>query len=264
MAAYVDREVFYENVRESVFGGTLTASQVKNMDQILYAIESEGVTNPYWIGAIFATVRLEVGSAMAPVREGFAKTNAGAIAAVTKLYKAGKIKTNYALPDPETGLSYYGRGYPQTTWKDNYLKSGEAIGVGDMFVKDPDKLLDPYYAARAMIAMMLKGGYRKGKSLSSMLGQDTPTWRQMVDSREIINGDKLKRRAKGGLLIGEEYANFLLNFAKAVSIKQAPEYPTPPRTPVVPEPEVVYNPPAPVIRTFWQKLGNFILNGEWK
>src|SRR5688572_27279490 len=213
-----DREFFYDKVRGAVFGGTLTESQVRNMDQILDALEEADVHNPWHVGAVMGTARIEVGSAMKPVREGFASSNSGAIAAVNQLYREGRIKKNYAKPDPETGLSYYGRGYPQTTWKENYLKSGQILGVGDMFVKDPDLLLQPIWAARAMVAMMKAGEYRKGKSLGSMLPAGEPTEAQIVNSRDIINGDKDKRRGKSRQTIGQEYAGFVKKFAAAVKI----------------------------------------------
>jgi hypothetical protein len=217
---HIDRDFFYNSVRGSVFGGQLTKSQVANMDEILSAIEASGITNPYWIGAALATVRIEVGPAMAPVREGFAKTDGGARKHVASLYRAGLIKKNYALPDPETGKSYYGRGYPQTTHKENYRKTGEALGVGDDYVNEPDLLLDPYVASRGMIEMMRIGGYRKGKSFASTLGTwpEVPTESMIYNSRDIINGDKNKRRGKSKTTIGAEYAALVKKFAAAIKV----------------------------------------------
>ncbi len=51
------------------------------------------------------------------------------------------ISKNYALPDPRTGLSYFGRGYVQLTWYDNYLKEGIA--------KTPEKAMEPKFLGRA-------------------------------------------------------------------------------------------------------------------
>ena len=43
---------------------------------------------------------------------------------------------------------FYGRGFIQTTWKDNYAKLGAALGLD--LVADPDQLLDPKTSARAL------------------------------------------------------------------------------------------------------------------
>ena len=36
----------------------------------------------------------------------------------------------YGKPDPETGQTYYGRGYVQLTWRDNYARADEELGFG--------------------------------------------------------------------------------------------------------------------------------------
>jgi hypothetical protein len=101
-----------------------------------------------------------------------------------------------------------------------------AIGMGDAFVRDPDQLLDPYNAARGMIEMMRIGGYRAGKSFASMLGTwpEEPTDVMIYNSRDIINGDKNKRRGKSKTTIGAEYAALVKKFAAAVKVYyDAPE-----------------------------------------
>lgn len=234
---HFDRKFFFDTIRGSVFGGRLTSTQIVGMEAILDALEEYGVSNPYHVGAVFATARTEVGAGMVPVREGFAKTDAGARAAVANLYKAGIISRNYALPNPDTGESYYGRGYPQTTHYENYLKTGQALGQGDLFVRNPDLLLQPKWAARGMVVMMQKGGYRTGRSLTTMLGTfpSVPSRTEVFDSRDIINGDKNKVR--DGRKIGDQYADWVFAFAKAVRIG----YDAPVFEDVKPEPA-----PAPV------------------
>lgn len=61
---------------------------------------------------------------------------------------------------------YYGRGYPQLTWKDNYRKMGEIIGVD--LVGNPDLALVPKYSAQIMVIGMTRGSFT-GKRLSDYI-----------------------------------------------------------------------------------------------
>lgn len=257
MVQKVDRKFFFDQWRKAY--GALNSTQVAGLDAILDAVDEFKVFNPYHFGAVMATVMIEVGKKMYPVREGFATTDAGARAAVKKLYNAGKISKNYALPDPETGHSYYGRGYPQTTHKENYQKTGEVLGVGGMFVYNPDLLLQPKWAARGMIVMMQKGLYRAGNSLANRLGTfpHVPSRLEIFNSREIINGDKNKVR--DGRKIGDTYADFVVkfaNFLRVVEFDIAPiVIPAPEPEPVKP---VVDKPaPAPQLSR-WERLLNWL------
>lgn len=134
-----------------------------------------------------ATAHHETGRRMQPVREGFCSTNEGSIRAVTRLYQQGIIRTNYALPDPETGHSYYGRGLVQITWRDNYRKMGELVGID--LVNNPDLALDMEVSVKLLLLGSKLGMYRKGKSFSTMLPDDPPSFSQYVRARDIINGD---------------------------------------------------------------------------
>ena len=53
------------------------------------------------------------------------------------------------------GYKYRGRGFNQITFKANYQKYGEAVGMD--LVSDPDKLNDINVAAEAAVAFLTKG-----------------------------------------------------------------------------------------------------------
>ena len=55
-----------------------------------------------------------------------------------------KCKTDYPPKGPgkSTNKDYYGRGYIQLTWDDNYLKASMALFNDDRLVKDPDQVAD--------------------------------------------------------------------------------------------------------------------------
>jgi len=86
------------------------------------------------------------------------------------------------------GTGFYGRGIIQTTWEENYRKIGRALGQGDLFVEDPDLLLDPHWSYESLMIGMSQGLYRKGHSLARYFKKGAAP--DYFNAREIVNGDK--------------------------------------------------------------------------
>lgn len=191
--------IFYGIIRENLFRGKLSQGVVDTIQAIsdTYYAEAWPNVSAEHLAYVYATAYHEAYHARLnpdwnPVREGFASSNDGAIKAVTKLYDAGKIKTNYALPHPITGQSYYGRGWPQTTWYDNYRKMGDRLGID--LVNNPDLALQRDVAAKLLVIGMIEGLYT-GKKLSDynlVSGTFDP-----INARRIINGMDAVERIKG-------------------------------------------------------------------
>jgi predicted chitinase len=89
---------------------------------------------------------------------------------------------SYGQPDPETGQTYYGRGYVQLTWKTNYQKMAALTGTD--LVNHPELALDPKIAALIMFDGM-KGGLFTGVGLPRYFDDRTD---DPVNARRIING----------------------------------------------------------------------------
>ena len=77
---------------------------------------------------------------------------------------------------------YFGRGYVQITWKENYEKFGKLLGVD--LVQHPDLALYPEYAAFILVYGM-KHGIFTGKKLDDYI---TGRVSMYADARRIING----------------------------------------------------------------------------
>ncbi len=77
---------------------------------------------------------------------------------------------------------FFGRGYVQITWRENYVKAGKALG--DDFVKNPALLLKPDYAAPILIVGMVEGWFT-GKKLSDYITLQKSDFR---NARRIVNG----------------------------------------------------------------------------
>jgi len=62
------------------------------------------------------------------------------------------------------GLPYFGRGLIQLTWKANYLKYGEKIGLGNKLVENPELVMNPENSYLLAVAYMNdRGTFNKVK-----------------------------------------------------------------------------------------------------
>lgn len=239
----INRKAFFAAIKGPLFGGRFTEEQVRGLDALIDAVDEAHVSNG-WAANIFAQVYHETGRRMGPVREGFAKSDRGARQAVAKLYAAGKISRNYALPHAN-GNSYYGRGPIQITHGDNYKKLSPYVGV-DLYA-DPDKALDPKIGAKIAVAGMVNGLFT-GKGLAGYSGHD------YFNMRDIVNGDKNKRD-KSGEKIGNKIVRYSEEFAEALTYEKVDE-------PAKPAPVDKEDKPAHTPLTLWDRiklwLGQFL------
>jgi hypothetical protein len=168
-----DRDTFF--TRHQANFGTFTIDPVAQraaLDTLLGYIESDpalpldpNLKSLRWAAYMLATTREETKFTYRPVEE----DGLG----------AGRP---YGQPDPVTGLTYYGRGYVQLTFKDNYLRLGNALGVD--LVDHPELALDPPTAYKVM-----SYGMRNGSFTSYKLGDFiTDTSSDYVNARKIVNG----------------------------------------------------------------------------
>ncbi|WP_017302011.1 glycoside hydrolase family 19 protein [Nodosilinea nodulosa] len=178
----IDRKTFYDTFRTQ-FHPTLTQQQVDGYSAILDYWEASEISDLRWLAYVLATAYHETGQLIAPVREGFCKTDEGSIQAVTKLYTKGIIKHNYAKPEAN-GNSYFGRGLVQLTWADNYKKMGQTLGMGSQLYDNPALLLDLGISVKVLFKGMIDGLFT-GQSLEDYFNATKTDWMQ---ARKIVNG----------------------------------------------------------------------------
>lgn len=200
-AFMTDPKRFFDHVRadDALFNAPLTEGQVRGLNRLLSAWEKYGTGDRRHLAYVLATSFHETGRRMEPVREGFASTDAGARAAVQRLYAAGRIRRNYALP-AANGNSYYGRGDVQLTHPENYRgplrdRVLEMFGV-DIYA-EPDACLRSDVSAFILIEGMTRGltgrGDYTGKALEDYIG---PRGVNFVAARRVVNGtDKAREIA---------------------------------------------------------------------
>lgn len=163
-----DPSIFFDEIRGTwIFPNGLSQETVDGINGLMKAFREYGDGKIDTLAYGLATVRAEVGADMQPVREGFAKTDAGARRAVRRLARRRGPRSavaKYARPAGPYGHIYYGRGYVQLTWLDGYRRSSADAGVD--LVANPDAALDPEIGARILWRGLLDGRWnRRGKGL---------------------------------------------------------------------------------------------------
>lgn len=176
----INRRFFFRQVRSSLFGA-LRQSQVEGLTSILDAWESDHAAwDDRWLAYALGTAHLETAMTMLPIRE------RGGSAYFNRRYgiegdnpARARRMGNTASGD---GARYAGRGYVQLTWKSNYRRAGDKLGVD--LVGNPDLALDAAVAAQIMFDGMNEGWFT-GKTFSDYFDGETENW---VQARRIING----------------------------------------------------------------------------
>ena len=163
------RKLFYDAIRESLFGRKILESQQEGIHVILENWEATYPTSDLrWLAYALGTTHhecMEDGVAtMQPIEE----TGRG----------AGRW---YDKPDPETGFVYYGRGFVQLTHKANYEKAGEKLGID--LVHEPALALQPDIAAKILLRGMTEGWFT-GARFDWYFNDKREDW---INARRIVN-----------------------------------------------------------------------------
>jgi putative chitinase len=197
----INREIFFDHVRKDPFGGVLNQGQVDGMSALLTAWTAKHHDGDLrQLAYVLATTYHETSATMQPIEE----------------YGKGS-GMSYGQPDPVTGHAYYGRGYCQLTWADNYKKVDAEFQLADdqSCYLHPERQLEESLAARTIIMGMDEGWFR-GDKLDDYFNasRDDP-----YGAREIINGDKTKVPSwADGASIGELIAEYHEAFEDALML----------------------------------------------
>lgn len=226
-----DRKTYFDAVRAGLFGGKLTQQQVDGQEAILGEWEYQSaMTDLRWLAYMLATTKHETASTMWPIEE----------------YGKGSGK-EYGQPDPQTGQRYYGRGFVQLTWKNNYAAATGKLGLtgGDDLVRYPDRALDPQIASDIMFKGMAEGWFRSdSKGRQTLERYFNASVDDSYTAREIINGDKKtvpgwSNGVSIGNIIKDYHGKFLSALKAAAAVQPQPEPEPAPAPEPTPEPPLV-------------------------
>lgn len=134
---------------------------------------------------------------------------------------------------------WYGRGYVQLTWQDNYIRAGRKLGLD--LTTNPDTVMEPEVAAQILVTGSMEGWFT-GKKIPDYITLDRSDF---TGARRVINGtDKAKEIAA----IAEEYDAAL--FAEGYGVEPEPD-----RSQIAPpigagsEPEIIDGPKFSIFKT---------------
>lgn len=166
--------------------GKLSENQVSAFNHIVSAMDADkSITYPQ--GAyILATIWHETATTMQPIAE-YGKGKGRIYGTWYKnskdqlyAFKDGSKTTAY-LSDDYPHL-YYGRGYIQLTWFENFKKASEKLKHD--FLNNPDDVMQIEHATNILLLGM-KDGWFTGRKLSDYINQSKKDY---LNARRIING----------------------------------------------------------------------------
>lgn len=164
----------FDILRERLFGGSLSTTQVNSLNYLVQRCAGYGLTYPE-TAYVLATAYHETG---------YAETVNGR-----------KVINRDMLPIKERGSEsylrskryypYIGYGYVQLTWEDNFHRVGKLIGVD--LLKNPEKALEKDIASEILIKGMVFGWFT-----GVGFHRKCPVYRynhlSYVRARKIVNG----------------------------------------------------------------------------
>lgn len=175
-----DRQKFFASYTAAF--GALSQAQQDGLNALLAAAEGDtDITDIRWLAYMLATVKHECADRWKPIEE-FGKGKGRKYGnPVTVTDSAGKSFTNV----------YYGRGYVQLTWKDNYQAMGSVLK--NRLVYEPELALDAEVAYQIMSYGMRHAAFT-GVGLSKYINANGCDY---VNARRIINGTDQAERIAG-------------------------------------------------------------------
>lgn len=155
-----------DNINARIFADKLTEVQKTSIQAIIDQCTAQGITDQRQIAYILATAYHECFNPRHPETRMTPITEFGG-----EVYLKGK---KY--------YPYYGRGFSQLTWEDNYKKEGLRMGLD--LIGSPVLMLQIPTAANSHVYCMVHGSYT-GRKLSDYINEVKCDF---VNARRIVNG----------------------------------------------------------------------------
>ena len=165
----IDRSIYFNNVRDSLFSGALEQVHVDGQSVILAVWDYQAGGTPMsdlrWLAYMLATTYHETGTRMWPI---------------TEYGSQEYLQSKEYWP-------YIGRGFVQLTWEANYDKASAILALIDErdLVDHPEMALDSLIATRILFRGMAEGWFT-GKKLGQYFNSETD---DPINARQIINAN---------------------------------------------------------------------------
>jgi putative chitinase len=175
----INRKFFFEHIKLNLFSGSINSKQISGITAILDEWEANYKTqDDRWLAYMLATTHHETGRTMQPIEE----WGKGKNLSYGSHLKMSKDKNGKRIAYTDTNEIFYGRGFVQLTWYENYAKAGQKLGQD--FLHNAAGVLDLTNATKIMFFGMTEGWFT-GVKLSTYFNKTTDDWK---NARKIING----------------------------------------------------------------------------
>ena len=158
-----------------MFPVTPRANIEANLPFVLRALIAPALTDKPMILMSLATIRAETES-FQPISEFPSQYNTSPGGHPFDLYDN---RANLGNQGPPDGFQYRGRGFIQLTGRANYQVCGNAIGLGDQLVQEPELANDPDIAARLLASFLER---RETQIRQALAAGD------LASARRLVNG----------------------------------------------------------------------------
>jgi putative chitinase len=177
----LNRQFFFSQAKQTLFGGSFRQSQVDGLSGILDEWDRHHAKkDDRWLAYMLATTHHETDRTFRPIEE------YGSIAYKTRLYditgNRPALAREMGNTTPGDGPKYCGRGFVQLTWKTNYDTMSGVVGVN--LVQNPERAMELPIATKILFYGMMNGTFT-GKRLSQYFSPQVEEWKP---ARRIING----------------------------------------------------------------------------
>ncbi len=175
----INKKFFFDNAKITLFGGKMSQKQVDGLSAILLEWEANySKSDDRFLAYMLATTHHETDTKMQPIDE-YGKGSGRPYGSRLKLAKDNKGKN---IPYTDTTEIFYGRGFVQLTWYENYDKAGKKLGKN--FIQNAEGVKVLENATKIMFLGMMEGWFT-GKKLSDYFNINKEDW---YNARRIING----------------------------------------------------------------------------
>jgi putative chitinase len=182
---FFDSVAFYLDSTQALSQDQVDGLEVLLAEADAAGIEGAAAVDDRMVAYILATAWHETAFTCQPIAE----------------YGKGQGKS-YGVPAGPYGQCYYGRGFVQLTWYENYVAQDQKLGLNDELVKRPDLALEPAIATKILFGGMRDGDFT-GKKLADYFTDALTDW---YNARRIVNATD---QASAIANYGEKFLNAL-------------------------------------------------------
>lgn len=178
----IDQKFFYDTIRSSLFGGRIRPNQFIGLQTILTEWDANYSNNDLrFLAYMLATVHHETDKTFQPLEE-YGKGKNYDYGRKLKMGKGPGKRIPYTTPNK----LYYGRGFVQLTWYENYAKVAKKLNIDCL--ENPEIVMQLPIATTILMQGMIEGWFTGKKLKQYFSKKNGKLYSDWIHARRIING----------------------------------------------------------------------------